>query len=590
MKKRHTGFWLGLPALVLSCATLSAPCEHAITPISEVQGDAMHSPLVGESLTVRGIVTASWQPPKQLGGFFLHSLPDDIDDDPNTSEGVFIAADQADFPTLSVGDTVSVSGTVDERSELTSLVNVTDITSCKLSYDTPQTTTVRLPVASLDVLESLEGMPVQLLPAEGQSLTISGHYNYPRYGFFDVSSGRLWTPTQIAQPGHNALQQADENTRNRLQVDDNSRVVEPRPLPFAPLQGTQNRLRSGSTLEPFTGIISQFHAGYRIQPTQPLTLKSEAPVSALADKQNDTLRIASFNVLNFFNGNGAGAGFPTPRGADTPEQMQRQLKKIIAALSTINADVIGLMELENDGFDDSSAIHQLTQALENVSGKTYAIVEPRAHKVGTDHITVGMIYQPERVKAVSHAIFTQDGPFSWGSRPPLAQRFVDKHSGEAFSVVVNHFKSKGSCPENADNPNSNQHDGQACWNHLRVKSSKQLVQWIQEQSLDNAVLLGDFNAYYHEDPVHYLREHGFYNPSGATDYSFVYDSQAGALDHVFVADAFKDRIQAVHHLPYNADESWLYDYRDDAYFAVSPFRSSDHDPLVLDLRLPASGE
>lgn len=579
-----------LPALLLSGTAAASICDNDndITSIANIQGETELSDMVGEQVTVRGIVSATWQPADELGGFFIHSFADDADENPATSEGLFVVTDKH-HSVVTAGEQIRLSGQVEERSQLTSLVNVSNITTCGDAGSTPAVTALQLPVNSLKELEALEGMPVTLSSAKGEELTVSGHYNYPRYGFFDVSSGRLWTPTQIVMPGKDAKRQQQENERNRLQVDDNSQVVEPSPLPFSSLQhGEQNSLRSGSKIDSFSGIISQFNDGYRIQPTEELTLKTASKQLQLAEKNGDAIRIASFNVLNFFNGNGAGKGFPTPRGADTPEQMERQLQKIVAALTTMNADVIGLMELENDGFTERSAITQLVNALENASGKDYEIAEPRAEKIGTDQITVGIIYQPQRVKPSSHAIFTRQGPFSWGSRPPLAQSFIHEKTGTEFSVIVNHFKSKGSCPEDSESPDSNQYDGQACWNNLRLKSSEQLTQWIEDETLVNPVLLGDFNAYYQEDPIRYFTENGFYNPSDATDYSYVYDSQAGALDHVFVAEPLQDNIQGVYHLPFNADEPWVYDYRDDTYFSKGPFRSSDHDPLVLDLRFSGS--
>lgn len=580
-----------LPALLLSGVAAADVCsnDNNIISIAQVQGETGLSEKVGEQVTVRGIVTQSWQSDDQLGGFFIHSFAEDMDKSPATSEGIFVVTDKQ-HSRVDTGEKVRVTGQVEERSKLTSLVDVSSISTCGNADKIPAATELQLPVQSLEELEALEGMPVKLLPGKGEELTVSGHYNYPRYGFFDISSGRLWTPTQVVMPGKDAVRQALDNELNRLQVDDNSHVIEPTPLPFSTLQhGKQNSLRSGSTIRSFNGVISQFNDGYRIQPTEELTLKTASRQPQLTQKANNAVRIASFNVLNFFNGNGAGQGFPTPRGADNPEQMQRQLQKIVAALTALDADIIGLMELENDGFGERSAISQLVKALEKASGKDYAIAEPRAEKIGTDQITVGMIYQPERVKPSSHAIFTRQGPFSWGSRPPLAQSFVHEESNTEFSVVVNHFKSKGSCPEDSGSPNSNKHDGQACWNDLRVKSSQQLTQWIEDESLVNPVLLGDFNAYYHEDPIRYFSENGFYNPSDAKDYSYVYDSQAGALDHVFVADRLKEAVQAVYHLPFNADEPWIYDYRDETYFSKGPFRSSDHDPLVLDLRFSGSG-
>ena len=455
-----------LPVLFFSGAAVADICdnENEVTPIAQIQGENEQSSLIDQQVTVRGIVTASWQTDEQLSGFFIHSFAEDMDDNPATSEGLFDGTEKH-HSSVDIGEQVQLTGKVTERSQLTSLVDISSITTCGDAESLPGITDLKLPVQSLAELEALEGMPIKLSASSANELTISGHYNYPRHGYFDVSSGRLWTPTQIVMPGQDAKRQAEENQLNRLQVDDNSNVVEPSPLPFSNLwHGKQNSLRSGANIASFSGIISQFNNAYRVQPTEDLTLESSSKQPQLPEKANDSVRIASFNVLNFFNGNGSGQGFPTPRGADNTEQMKRQLQKIVAALTALDADIVGLMELENDGFGERSAIFQLVEALEKASGKEYEVAEPRAEKIGTDQITVGIIYQPKRVKPSSHALLTRQGPFSWGSRPPLAQRFIDRNTDSEFSVIVNHFKSKGSCPEDSDSPNSNKNDGQACWN------------------------------------------------------------------------------------------------------------------------------
>ncbi|MCJ8315911.1 ExeM/NucH family extracellular endonuclease [Idiomarina sp.] len=562
-----------------------------ITPINAVQGSSFNSPMVDTRVTVRGIVTASWQAEKELGGFFIESAPDDADDNDKTSEGIFVRTD-SHISNVSPKDTIVLSGVIQEVNDVTTLTEVNELTTCGSVNALPAATQFTLPAADKSAFERVEGMRVTLSSSNNEPLTVSGNYNYSRYGFVDVSAGRLWTPSQIVQPGDEARDLAAKNELNRIQMDDNSNQKDPRPLPFDSLfSGPQKSLRTGSEIEPLVGVVSQFNNRYRFQPLDTPQLKEpgKTVVSDTPEKAGGTLRIASFNVLNFFNGNGQGLGFPTPRGADTPEEMKRQQAKIVAAINALNADVIGIMEVENDGFGEHSAIRQLVDALNDSGPVTYYISEPQAQRIGGDQITVGLIYNKDTISASSHALVNTAGAFAWGSRPPLAQTLKDKNTGEEFTVIVNHFKSKGSCPEDNESPNSNQNDGQACWNDLRVKSAEQLTEWIAEEAFPNAVLLGDFNAYYKEDPIRYFSENGFHNPSKATDYSYVYDSQAGALDHIFVADTLKDNVSGVYHLPFNADEPWIYDYRNADFYEPTPYRSSDHDPLVLDLRFSASG-
>lgn len=554
------------------------------TAINAIQGSALSSKRVGETVSVIGVANSDWTAAEQLGGFFLQSLPNQQDNDPSTAEGLFIATENSN-DTVAIGERIHVTGTVAEVDGLTALVNVSELFSCGAAAQSITPERLTMPFDSVYRAEALEGMKV--IVDGDQPLTISGHYPLARYGIFDVSAGRLMTPTQVARPGSPARAQAQSNALNRLQVDDN-RSQPPTTLPHSQLfHGPQNSLRSGATVKPMTGVLSQYRDEYQLQPTEPVALSKRSRITPIQPKYEEQLRIASFNVLNYFNGDGQGGGFPTPRGADTPEQLARQQQKIISALDAIDADVIGLMEVENDGFTNDSAIVQLVSALNDAQSINYAIAQPRSERVGNDQISVAIIYNSARLTPASHALTLTDGPFQRGSRVPLAQVFNDLKSDQSLTVVVNHFKSKGSCPESG--PNARHNDGQACWNKLRLESSQRLVDWLQQKELPAAVLLGDFNAYYQEDPLRYLTDNGYRNVSDPGDYSYVYDSQAGSLDHLFVADELAASL-TVQHINFNADEPIAYDYRDPDYYQPGPYRSSDHDPLLLDLSWAASEE
>ena len=69
------------------------------------------------------------------------------------------------------------------------------------------------------------------------------------------------------------------------------------------------------------------------------------------------------NLENYFNGDGVGGGFQGSRGARSKEEFQLQRNKIIQAITDMKADVIGVIEVENDGYGSLSAIHDLTDGL-----------------------------------------------------------------------------------------------------------------------------------------------------------------------------------------------------------------------------------
>jgi len=578
--------------LLASCAQVSQPeiCSSDITPIHAIQGSSFESPLLGQQRTTRGVVTASWPDSDQLGGFFIVSHEDDQDNNNQTSEGLFIQHQQ-NVPELKQGDLVYLTGTVEEANNLTQLNNLAHVAICDSGYAV-KSTPLTLPVETLGNFEALEGMPVSI----AQNLVINGHYQLLRHGQFDVAHERLFTPTQHVQPGAEAQAQATANALARLVIDDNLA-----PNPETPAQPTQtitatNTMRSGDTLAPIQGILSNFRNSYRLQPTSTVeVIHSNLRPAAPESPATNTVRVAAFNVLNYFNGEGKNKQFPTERGAKTEAEFQRQHAKIVAALSQLNADIIGLLELENDGYDKHSAIVELTNALSQVTGQPWRFVQAASGRFGSDDITNGLIYRSDKVTPQGAPLTITQAPFGERSRLPLIQRFSPQNTVENLVVAVNHFKSKGGCPKDSSNPNANQNDGQACWNEARVQSANLLADFMDNHNdlkrFPLRVLMGDFNAYAKEDPIQTLLKRGYYNRIDAFNpyaYSYVYDAQAGSLDHILVSSQLTARVvnQAIWSI--NADEPTLLQYNNaetnEQWYAPLPYRASDHDPVFADIQ------
>ena len=185
-------------------------------------------------------------------------------------------------------------------------------------------------------------------------------------------------------------------------------------------------------------------------------------------------------------------------------EFDRQRAKIIAALQAINADVVGLMEIENNG---AIAVGDLVAGLNSAMGVgTYAYVTEPAP--GSDAIKVAMIYKPGTVSpdgsGQNYQVTTHPVYNPLFDRPPLAQTFTALSTGEQFTVIVNHFKSKGSCP---GSPVDVDYDyGQGCWNAKRTAQATGLLAFIADlEVIDPDVLvIGDLNAYGAEDPINTL--------------------------------------------------------------------------------------
>ncbi|MFZ2754172.1 MAG: ExeM/NucH family extracellular endonuclease, partial [Lysobacteraceae bacterium] len=349
--------------------------------------------------------------------------------------------------------------------------------------------------------------------------------------------------------------------------------------------------RTGGQLSKVEGVVDQRGGGYRLQLTAKPAFRRATPPPA--PKVGGDVRIASFNLENFFNGDGQGGGFPTPRGARTPAELQTQLARLVATIRGLNPDIAALMELENDGFGPESAITMLVAALNaDRNGDDWRFVmidQPQ----GDDLIRVGLIYRASRVTPVGAAATLSDDLFGTRSRPPLAQTFragTAATQGAAFTVVANHFKSKG-CGE-ATGADADQKDGQSCWNAARTESARRLDAWLRtdptRSGSDLAMIVGDLNAYSLEDPVRTLTAAGwqdaFAGQRGPTPYSYVYDAQIGRLDHALLSPSLAARKIGAAEWHSNADEpdSHGYQTRPGDH---TPWRSSDHDPLVVGFRL-----
>lgn len=564
-------------------------CDDPTVTIGSVQGSGQTTPLEGQQVEVAGVVTAVFP---GLSGFYMQ---DSGDADDTTSDGIFIYAGSASVDSVVVGDVYVVKGYAAEYYDNTQLKSP-QWQQCHTGT-MPTAVNVTLPVSDLSTLEALEGMLVHF-----DTLTINDVNDLVNYGEMTLSNGRRMTPTQVAKSGAAAAAVYDENNRNAVVLDEGATGKISGTTPPYPYPGfsSSNYLRVGDTVSNITGPLYYSFNQYHVSPISPVTfnasenLRSDYPT--LAAEGN--LRVASFNVLNFFNGDGDGAGFPTARGAYTYDAFVKQKAKIVAALTNMQADVIGLLEIENDGYAEKSAIAELTEALSEASGQTWAYVNPGVDQLGTDVITSAFIYRPDVVTPVgtakyldkTNSIVDEDGVPMFNSdkmRPSLAQTFTVNDNKAVLTTVINHLRSKGGSCGTGDDDNSLGGSG-AC-NGTRTRATTALAQWLSDNFAEQPILLmGDFNAYAKEDPILTLEDAGYSRVDdivGNSDsYSYVYDGQSGQLDHALVNEDLACAVVAATEWHINADETSSLEY-DSSYADDSLFRSSDHDPVVMALDL-----
>jgi predicted extracellular nuclease len=577
-----------------SCTVAVTVTGGAVTRISAIQGAGSASPLTGQTVTTEGVVTFVTN-----NGFYIQDLVPDAD--PATSEGVFVFTSTAPPAQALVGNELRLTGTVVEFNTLTQLTGPTGIL-VRSSGVALAPVDIVLPEVFEGELERYEGMLVRIV----SPLTVSQNYFLGRYGQATLSAGgRLYQPTQVHRPGTvDAIALAAENARRRLVLDDGSSIQNPDPVPYLTADGT---LRAGDTVVNLTGVIdhglvSADSAGprdYKITPTVAPVFVRANPRRTAPPAVGGNVKVAAFNVLNYFSTVDQSGAQCLPslsrndcRGADSAAEQVRQRDKIVAALRAIDADVVGLMEIQRNG---QVAVDQLVAALNAAIGTpTYSAVVLPAN-MGTDAIQVAMIHKPARVVPVGPAISDTDAV---NNRPTLAQGFV-LPNGERFAVAVNHMKSK-SCSD-AAGADADQSDGQGCWNERRTLQARRLQQFVSQSvqiayGTDRVLLLGDLNSYAKEDPIEELESAGFENLALRFDpnaYSYTFDGNNGTLDYALASPAAAARVSGAVHWAINSDEPSVLDYNVEfksasqvgALYAPTPYRSSDHDPVVVGLSL-----
>ena len=599
-------------AIVVSSQGVGTILNDDVYRISAVQGSSTASPLVGQVVLVEGIVTGVFQGLNSLNGFYMQEPDATADADPATSEGVFVFTNLAPA-VVSVGDLLRVSGTVIEfgaaPNTLTEIVTPT-VTVLSTGNTLPSIIDVTLPVANLADFERYEGMRVRFL----QTLTVSDHFDLAHFGELTLSAnGRSLQPTNEIDPnddpasgttnlGNNLAAVAafaNLNSRSRIILDDANSQTYPPVIPF--LDPIGNSLRLGSTVANLTGIFSQSFGSYRMFTTAaPAFTYAARPLTPPTVGGN--AKVGSMNVLNYFNGNGLGAGFPTSRGANTLAEFNRQRAKVIAAVVGLDADVLGLLEIENDGNDANSSIQDLINGLNAATAPgTWAFIpDPAGYTAtpgGSDQIRPAIIFKTTVVAPVGASATSSDTAFAIG-RSPVAQTFKLLSNDETFALVVNHFKSKSS--GGASGADLDQGDGQAAFNNRRKLQAAALVTFINTltPTTPRVVTMGDFNAYEQEDPMDIMRAGGLSTIIN-NSYSYMFNGLSGSLDHALGTAALMSAVSGSGKWHINADEPVVLDYNVETkntagcvtsctspdFYVANAFRASDHDPVLVGLQL-----
>jgi uncharacterized protein len=611
------------------------------SPLTQLAGGAHNdqSPLAGRMVTVEGVVVGAYQSSAQLRGFFLQEEAADEDGDPTTSEGVFVFSGSTPALAVAEGERVCVTGVVAESLGMTRINATASGASMSLSAGGNNLADVATPAVTLPVVgdindfyEQFEGMRVRF----ADPLVVADAADLDRFGALTLTAGGRpmaysqedSTPTQAEY-----LAWLDALSRRSVLLDDDDDTqysalpagMLPYPQPAGFGVGTQGSdfFRAGDSVTDLLGIVSWTNGGlsganaWRLRPvaSNPVAFAVDNPRSAATPATIGDLRVVEFNLADYFTTIDTTGGWSAPAGADSAAEFERQSAKLVAALAALDADVIAVMEVENDG---GFTLQELANRLNAQTGVAdYDSVAVSA--LGLDATAVGLIYrnsvvQPTGAPAVLSdvAYTTPNGGAGPVNPPALAQTFSvaqGSAAGEKFTVVVTQLKNRTST--GAVGADLDQWDGQGAFNDSRTKAAQYLVNtWLATdptgQGESDVLVVGDLSAYRHETPLAAFTSAGYGDLialyQGADAYSTSTAGVAGYLDHALASATLLDQVvgTAVWHI--NADEVEAFDYNDtiqDPFgeqfaerkpsgrnlYAADEFRSSDHDPVVVDLAL-----
>jgi 5'-nucleotidase len=621
--------------------------------IAQIQGtNTDTSPLNGQSVTTTGVVTAVYAT-GGFNGFFLETggaggtAADDKT--PGASDAVFVYGSNS-AKQVHIGDSVSVTGTVQEYQGET---EISSPTVTALATALPAVVPDRLAWSDLGTDAEKEAHEGELIAPQGD-FTVDENYNTNFYGEVELAAGDqlLRQPTDVGSAGSAAAQaQVAYNAAHQITLDDGSSTVfypdsaaANSPLPWLTATNTVSIGATATFNEPV--VLDYRNSLWKFQPdhvvsgagTDVVSFSDVRSQRAQPDATGGRIKLATFNVENYFTETGdlyggcsyyddrAGnhiavddCGATGPRGAADATNLARQQAKIVTGINGLDASIVSLEEIENSvkfGKDRDQALSTLVDALNAAAGSTvwaYAPSPAAADLPATadqDVIRTAFIYKPANVSLVgaSHVLSNLSGAgqdFSI-AREPLAQGFkaAGAQDSDAFLVVANHLKSKSNDATGlypGDEENTDPASDQGGYNVTRTHQAQDSLAFANEQATalgtDKIFMVGDFNAYTHEDPMEYLYSQGYtdlgstYDPS---HWSYTFDGLQGSMDHVLASPAAAAMVTGATVWQINAQESVGYAYSrynydvTQLFDANDPFAASDHDPVIVGLNPPVT--
>jgi len=513
-----------------------------VVSICSIQGNGQTSPRVGDDVSVEGVVTLVLGDAEESSGFFIQSEAADAAD--GCSQGLFVACSER-LESPRVGQWVRVHGRIEEIDDVTTITAVDLLSACGATALEP----VRIPTLALDNAEAFESM--WLRSPDTWTLLEAGR---PLTGAYASTEGRLYAA------GHELGAVSEERAAHAW-------TLLPRAPPGSAEVAATEALRSGARAGGASGVVQLGPGRRRLWLTTTLKWQSSVPTAPLRPNPG-VLRVAAFNLENYF------VDLRGP-GARSAPALARQRDKLIAAVVGLDADVLGLVELENDA---NLALEHLVNGLNErlALPQRYAFSSTLPPAGST--LRTAILYRPARAQALGEAWFEPSPRFR---RSPAFQTLLLGTTLVTIGVV--HFKSKlcGTEPEVTQ-------PAEGCGADTRRDEAQALVSTIVNFAPRGPVLImGDLNSDTLEAPLAVLRQSGLSDLLAGVPveerYSYVFEGRASLLDQVWASPELRLRLANAGVWHINADEARLGNSR--AERDTDARGSSDHDPVFVDLAL-----
>ena len=535
--------------------------------IPQIQGTSTSSSYSSQLIKTSGVVTAKFIGTGKIGGYFLQDAAGD--GNVLSSDGIFVSTTSDN---VSVGDKVEVTATVTENGGRTQLDGISNTTKISINNSLP---TIKIKYNPIGWnWEQYEGMLLEF----DQTLFVNNNYSLQSYGQLTLNPTRRFTPTNQFRPGSaEYLALVSSNYNAQLTLDDGITTYGFTPIQFADASGFR---RTGERVNNLLAVADYTGSKNVIYPAKAPVFFGNPRPTAPTQLGNYNLKVCGFN-LEIYLADSYGQGY----GPNSAYEAANQHVKILAAMLAIDADIYGVVEIQ----EGQNALIKLVNAMNSATSPgRYAFINDGATTSGTTYTKAAYIYRTDKI-APHLSLKSNNTPSPYNRKK--VQAFTLKSNGERFIYSINHFKAKSGCIS-ATGEDIDKGDGQSCYNATRVAEANSTLNFLTSNRAyydDNDVLvMGDLNAHGKEDPIQTLEKGGLIDLHRAfhadTAYSYMYNGLAGYLDHALASASMAAQVTGVSVFHINSDEPSIFEYSGSAY-QPNMYRSSDHDPVVVGLSL-----